>query len=273
MNSYIQLMRPSVCVLSSLGMLIGIIIASSFLTIPLLPAILAIIVAFIITGAGNVINDIFDIDIDKVNAPHRPLPSGDISKDVAMKFFLLLVAAGLILSFIVNLSFLLIAVINVIVLYVYSWKLKVMPLIGNIAVSWLASSTFIAAGFILSFSAPLAILILAFISFFATFSREIIKDIEDVRGDMKKRARTLPIVAGFRVSKILASAFMAIAVLSLSLPFMLSIFSLTYLIGAVPAAVLALYALFNPPEKSQKYVKIAMYLVFLGFLLGSFITF
>ncbi len=266
MNPFLSLMRPSVCMLSVLGLLVGAIVSGAF-TFLLIPAIIAV---FLITGAGNVINDYYDYKIDKINAPHRPIPAGRIKRKTALYFFLAINLIGLVLSFLINPYFLAIALVNAVLLTIYSWKLKPIALIGNIVVSWLAASTFIAAS-LLTESIPLSILILASISFLGTLSREILKDVKDIKGDKKLGAKTLPILVGKKPSQFLSYMILLIAVFSLWLPISYKIFSQYYYLGALPAVILCFLSIFfhKKIDLSQKLIKYAMYFVFLGFILGS----
>ncbi len=268
MNPYINIIRPNVCILSVIGMIVGAIVANVILN-PLI--ILAIIVAFLITGAGNVINDYFDYKIDRINRPTRPIPSGKITRHQALVYYSLLSAIGIVISYFVSVQFLAIAVFNVVVLSVYSWKLKSTALVGNVAVAYLAASNFLAAGLIAGTFSSLSLPILAFfgISFLGTLSREIVKDIEDTEGDRKLGARTLPIITGEKLSRILSNIILLLAVISLSVPVYAGLFSAPYFIGAVPAVIISLYSMTRKPAKAQKLIKISMYFVMLGFILGS----
>jgi geranylgeranylglycerol-phosphate geranylgeranyltransferase len=271
-NSYIEMMRPYNGVLAILGIIIGALVAHVY-SIYVIPAV---IVAFLLNGAGNVINDYFDYKIDKINRPKRPIPSGRVTRKNVLNYFLLLTAIGLIISCFISPYFLGIAIINTIVAFAYSWKLKGTALIGNIAVSWLAASTFL-AGALISYafhSIPPGVVILSSIAFLGSLSREIVKDVEDVRGDKTARIRTLPIVAGERAAKILAAIILIAAILSLLLPAYLSLFSVFYYIGMIPAVLICLAAMayMKNTHRSQKLIKTAMYFVFLGFLLGALIA-
>lgn len=268
MNSYLELLRLNNGVLAILGIIIGAIVA----LVPWsLTIVLAIIAAFLINGAGNVINDYFDYKIDKVNRPNRPIPSDRITRKAVAAYFIILIAVSLVLSYFVSRDFLYLAAFNSLVSFVYSWKLKPIALVGNIAVSWLAASTFIAGALIgHTFNAlPQAALLLAGIGFLGTLSREIFKDIEDVKGDKEGGAVTLPIIAGEKTARILASIVLMIGILSLLAPLYIALFSYFYYIGIVPAIIVCLIAIAKPAHKSQKLIKIAMYLIFLGFILGT----
>ena len=194
MNAYVELLRPNNGILAVLGIILGYIVAASF-TAGSVQIIFAIIVAFLINGAGNVINDYFDHKIDEINRPRGPIPSGRASRGNVLVYFIVLIAVGIVLSYLVSVYFFYLAIINSIVSFVYSWKLKGTPLIGNITVSWLAASTFLGGALILYsfYSIPYPVVILASIAFLATLSREIFKDAEDVEGDKKFGAKTLPI--------------------------------------------------------------------------------
>jgi len=272
MKAYIEMMRPNNGVLAVLGIIIGAIVAGTFAASYAI--LFAVIVSFLINGAGNVINDYFDHKIDKINRPKRPIPSGRVKRDSALMYFIALTLVGLMLSYFISRDFLLIAVINTIVSFVYSWKLKGAPFIGNVAVSWLAGSTFIAAALIgFNFSSvPQAVMILAVIAFLGTLSREIFKDIEDVKGDKSQGAKTLPIVVGSGRAKFVASLVLLLSVFSLLVPFYLRMFSDFYYICMVPAIALCLYSIVaKSAHKSQKMIKISMYFIFLGFILGTLI--
>ena len=95
---YLELMRIKNCMTASFGAYIGGLIASNFNFSYLFVLILAFLVVFFICGFGNVVNDIYDVEIDKLNKPHRPLPSNKISIKNAWRFAWLLLIFGLILS-------------------------------------------------------------------------------------------------------------------------------------------------------------------------------
>ena len=102
-----------------------------------------IAVVILITGAGNVINDYFDYRIDQVNRPDRPIPAGTVSLSGARRYALLLFVAGVLLSFGTTLLCALLAVLNALLLIMYAARLKAIPLVGNLTVSYLAASIFI----------------------------------------------------------------------------------------------------------------------------------
>lgn len=103
-------------------------------------------------SGGNVINDYFDYKIDLINKPQRPIPSGRISLNNAKNYAYLLFIVAAIIGFII--SYLAdtwipcgIVIFSDIVLYLYAYKLKSTPLIGNLTVGFMTGLCFIFAGY------------------------------------------------------------------------------------------------------------------------------
>lgn len=163
-----------------------------------------------ITAAGNILNDILDIKADVINKPKKIIVSKLISIETAKQWYKITNAIGLILGIIVclnikNPSYAFIFIATSLLLYYYSKKLKYLPIIGNIVVSFLiAVSVLILPLFDIDFSSQkgnqnTVIVIVAMLSFFAfslNLIREIVKDIEDINGDYHMNMRTLPILIG-----------------------------------------------------------------------------
>ena len=187
-------------------------------------------------------------------------------------FFLLLSFFGILFSLFVSTQFFFMAVFNFFISFIYSWKFKGKFFIGNLMDSWLGASSFIASGLIrgsiYNFSYPL--LILSLIAFFGTLSREIFKDIEDIKGDKSANIKTILIVLGQKKAKLIGSIFGIIGCLIIIIPYYNTVFNNYYLIGAIPGILIALYAISNTnPEKTQKNLKISMLFVLIGFLISS----
>jgi geranylgeranylglycerol-phosphate geranylgeranyltransferase len=183
-------------------------------------AALIFLTVFLITGAGNAINDYYDREIDAINRPGRPIPSGRMSARAAFYYSLALFAAGCLFAGLVNQICLTVAAFNSILLFLYARSLKAMPLAGNITVAFLTGSTFLFGGAAAGAAGLLANKVPFLLSFLVSMSREIAKDIEDMAGDRQGGARTLPILAGERAAAALAAAFaLAAVVLGFFAPF------------------------------------------------------
>lgn len=261
-----EILRPFNCAMAGVAAVIGMAIAGSFN--PLASALILLAV-FLITGAGNSVNDYYDREIDAVNRPLRPIPSGRIPPSVAFDYSLALFAAGSILAGLVNQICLAVAIINSILLFLYARNLKATPLAGNVCVAYLTGSTFLFGGAAFGLVGLLPNQVPFLLSFLATMSREIAKDIEDMEGDRLGGARTLPILAGEKLSAGLAAAFALAAVaLSFAAPF-----GKAYLAIAVLADLFFLMSMQRIAKAdaagSQKALKRGMAVALLAFLAGA----
>lgn len=280
MNPYIEILRPGNAIMSAIVIILVAIIDRSFN----MPIILAMLTVFFETAAGNVINDYFDYNIDLVNKPERPIPSGRISlkngRNYAYLLFALGTVCGFMISFITNnwIPFMIVLLADV-VLYLYAYKLKSTPLLGNLAVGFMTGFGFVFGGFTLN--NPNIIITSIYLGFFAfvmTTARELVKDIEDVEGDKLEGARTLPILYGERTTAILAAILIIIDCALCPLLYHINIFGIYYLAIIAIAAILFLYSavliLKNQErataKKVSKYLKIGMLIAFVSFIFGSF---
>ncbi|NOX71540.1 MAG: UbiA family prenyltransferase [Candidatus Micrarchaeota archaeon] len=293
--TYIEMMRPGNCLMALVSAFIGFFLVSgagySMFSVNLLFALVAV---FLITGAGNVINDYYDVESDRINRPSRPIPSGRISSKNAKGFAYTLFAAGILLSFI-NLFVFAIALINSLVLVLYSKVFQNKVLLGNLSVAYLAGSTFIygaaAAGNAMMLANPFILGVLAAL---ATLAREIVKDLEDIEGDKKSFLKRITkkvgeIASRFRLTKdgvkpklgektavsIVVLSLISAVVLSF-LPLAIGIMGLGYLVFVVPCDAVFAFAIFDLVfrrhtriySRISYRIKIGMILGFVAFIIG-----
>ena len=164
-----------------------------------------------ISAFGYLINDYFDIEADLINKPSKVYVTRIISKKNALKISIALAFIGLTLGSIVSylvskIAFVLFYVFVIIGLYLYSSYLKKVAILGNIFIALLCALpifllyvfiidiNFTSLPTILFFDYPIFIYIV--FAVFVTLIRELIKDIEDTNGDLKIKAKTLPIIIG-----------------------------------------------------------------------------
>lgn len=166
-----------------------------------------------IAAAGNIINDIFDVETDFVNKPNKIIIGKSISEKTAYNLFIICNLIGVGLGYYLSQSvgksgFFSIFVIISALLYIYASYLKQMLLVGNIIISVLVALSIIVVGIfellpvitpenrLTLFTFFKIILDYALLAFIINLIREIAKDIEDIDGDYKASMRTLPIVIG-----------------------------------------------------------------------------
>ncbi len=237
----LQIIRPVNSLVAGLAGILAYIIATG----TLLPAVLIVFgMILLITAAGNVINDYYDAAIDAINRPDRPIPSGAISGREALALAVLLFLAGNILGIIsAPLPLVLIAIINSFLLWIYAAYLKGMPLLGNLAVSCLAASIFLFGGALDGWAGLMANLPVAGATFCVMIARELIKDAEDIPGDMAQGARTFPIIFGLKKSLLLAMGASVAGVLITLL--LADRWGSLYLAGIIPVDLLILAGAFR----------------------------
>lgn len=212
----IRITRPANAVAAGLAAIVAYLIATG----TLIPSVLLLfIVVFLITAAGNVINDYFDVEIDRVNRPERPIPSGIVTLPAARAFAVTLFLAGILACIPTNTICLTIAVFNSILLVAYAATLKRLPLVGNLAVSYLAGSMFLFGGALSGPAGIIQVLPFAVMTFFAMLARELVKDAEDVEGDRASGAVTVPIRYGIRTTAVLALVSAMLASFASLIPF------------------------------------------------------
>ncbi len=268
---YLTELRPFNCTMAAGASLIGILVSRPAFTYLLLaPALFAFLAVFLITGGGNVVNDYFDVDIDRINKPTRPLPAGLITLSAAIVYAGSLLLVGVVLALFINSICFVLAALNSSLLVLYAWRLKRSALVGNLLVGYLTGSVFLFGGAsVYALYTPTVLFISAM---FAITSREIVKDIEDITGDLRAGAKTLPIRYGVRFSRTVAAVFMLIAVAVSPLPFLIASFGFTYLgIVALADAVLLVAAAlaWTSASRSALYMKYGMALVLAAYVVGS----
>ncbi len=193
---------------------------------------LLIIASSCIAAAGYIINDYFDLNIDLVNKPARVIVEKYIKRRWAIVFHIILSLTGFLLSFFIGYKinnfyipfFNLLAIIS---LFIYSTTLKKKLLIGNILISLLTAWVIIViamAEYKTQYSNDNAIndyinrrliklsFLYAGFAFIITLIREVIKDIEDMNGDLKYDCKTMPVVWGVPVAKVFAGVWLAVLI-------------------------------------------------------------
>lgn len=271
MNAYLEIIRPGNALMAVITVLLMVIISGNFTY----DVLAAFVVVFIVTGAGNSVNDYFDHKIDAINKPKRPIPSGRISLKAAGMYSLALFAVSIVLAFLIGLIPGIIVISSSILMIYYAYSLKKKFLIGNIVISFLTGLSFVFGGVVVG-EITVSIL-LGFYAFLMTMAREIVKDMEDVEGDKIEGAKTLPIISGLRISSIFAGFFMIFASLSSPILYFIGIFTVFYLPLLFIAIILFLWSALSilndqsvkNTAKVSKRLKIGMGITFLAFAAGS----
>jgi len=163
----------------------------------------------IIAGAGYIINDYYDIKIDLINKPERVVIGKKIARRYALLFHSVLSFCGVALGFLLGWRLGLIHIFSSFILWWYSNSLKRQPFVGNLMVALLTGLSITLINILYDLSNSFVIIYSLF-AFFMTLVREIVKDMEDLKGDNTFGCKTLPIVWGIRKTKVLVYFLLAL---------------------------------------------------------------
>ncbi len=170
----------------------------------------------LIAAAGYIINDYYDVKIDLINKPRRVVIGKALRRRVAMFFHILFSMSGIFIGFLLSWKVGLINTFSAGLLWLYSNQLKRLPFVGNFSVALLTGLSIYVVHFLFPAGHTMLLAYAAF-AFSFTMIREIIKDMEDVRGDTAFGCRTLPVIWGIRRTKWVIYGLSVLFVLTLCL--------------------------------------------------------
>ena len=197
---------------------------------PTREVILGFLSFFFISAASLILNDFFDLEVDRVNAPHRPLPSGMVSKREVLLLSLVVAFLGLTAGALISPPALIVAAVVWVVGVLYNWRFKRSGLVGNLMVSFCVGMTFVFGGIVVGHPASIYAWWFGGIAMLMDLGEEIAADAMDVEGDKIIGSRSLAIVHGpARALRVSALIFVAMTLLSLA-PFFLGLMPPVYLL-------------------------------------------
>jgi 4-hydroxybenzoate polyprenyltransferase len=241
---------------------------------------LLVFATVVIAAGGNIINDVYDVEIDAVNRPGRNLIGTEIQekKAVSVSYLLFFLGAfiGVSLGMINNLfAISLLFPFSAVTLYMYSIYYKKRLLIGNILIALLSGLAILITGLFEPhyfsgisiwlrgsesmnwISGATIILVYSLFAFLLSLIREVIKDAEDIEGDKRVQCKTFPILFGIKATKILIG-FLVVTTVSI-ISYLLYVFfqrntevNAYYLIATFAIPFLALlYLIYHAEEKKD----------------------
>ncbi|MEA3504664.1 MAG: geranylgeranylglycerol-phosphate geranylgeranyltransferase [Bacteroidota bacterium] len=185
--------------------------------------LILVLATVFVTASGYIINDIYDIDTDKVNKPTKQFVGKEISVKQSWRLYLVFsvvgFALGVVFGFMLGVPWLgVIFFVIELLLWGYSFWMKSIALIGNFAVAILSAFVIVIVWlpeFLLSENLgemTFLVLIYSLFAFMVSLIREIIKDTEDIKGDAAIKCLTLPIVIGKPKTKIVVSVLILLSI-------------------------------------------------------------
>jgi len=186
------------------------------------------------------VNDIYDVEVDKVNRPERPIPSGRITVQVASRVSIVVLVAGMATSALsLNPWAVGIALAYAFLSWLYSSRAKQTGLVGNLIVASSLAVPFIYGGVVVGGSVTRSLLLMMTLtSFFSGVGREVVKAMTDVEGDAKRGVDSVARSRGLRVASFVGASFFFLAVVTSWVPLVLGLANQFYSVGVlVPDAI------------------------------------
>ena len=270
----LRLMRPVNCLMMGFAVLVGAALVTKGISTAVdkwQSSLYGFITGFMLTAASMGINDYYDRDIDAVNEPKRPIPSGTIKPQEALAFASVLTIIGLIAALLTSVFCLVTAVIAWVVFVAYTTVGKRSGLPGNFLVSVCVAIPLVYGSVVATDVVQLNVWLFAIIAFLSNTGREITKGIVDMEGDRLRHVKTLAVRFGEKNAAAAAVAFYLLAVLLSPIPWFLNLVSIWFVplvvvtdLGLVASSVLLLRD--HTKDNARKIKNMVLYWLALGLL-------
>ncbi|MDH5495207.1 MAG: geranylgeranylglycerol-phosphate geranylgeranyltransferase [Candidatus Bathyarchaeota archaeon] len=263
-GAFVRLIRPVNCLMMGFAVIVGATLAGQQTVFQQFRnLLLGFSTGFFLTGAAMAINDCYDREIDAINEPKRPIPSGAVSPNEALVFAFILTVLGLAAALLTGLSpnwqCLAIASVSWVIVILYVTRGKGTGLLGNLLVSACIAVPFVYGSFVIGKGLLLTTDIFVAMAFLSNTGREVTKGIVDVQGDRENNVRTVTVLYGEQKAAVVAAIFYLSAVSLTPLPLLLGIVSFWFLpfvaltdMGLILASILLLS---NPSRENARRIK------------------
>ncbi|MDE1857862.1 MAG: geranylgeranylglycerol-phosphate geranylgeranyltransferase [Thaumarchaeota archaeon] len=275
-RSALSLIRPVNCAMIGFAVIVGAFVSRPAAVSPTQLA-LGFLTGFFICAYSMVVNDVYDLDVDRVNRPERPIPSGKATVREANLLSYSTLALGLgcaALSF--NPLAFAVAAIYAFLSWLYNSRAKKTGLPGNLIVASSLAIPFVYGGAVVGGAIGGSLLLMmALTAFFSGVGREVVKAMADVEGDAKREVNSVARSRGMATAAWVGAAFFALAVLTSWVPLITGLANEIYTLGVVaPDAIFVYLAVaivaHHEPASAYRVKKIALagmtvgLLVFIG---------
>ncbi|MGB5555392.1 MAG: geranylgeranylglycerol-phosphate geranylgeranyltransferase [Flavobacteriaceae bacterium] len=209
-----------------------------------------VLASALVVASGYIINNFYDAEKDLINKPKKSMLDRLVSQRFKLTTYFVLNFLAVLVASYVSFRAVLFFSAYIFGIWFYSHKLKKLPFIGNFVSATLAIAPFFAV-FVYYKNFELVIFVHAMFLFLLILAREMIKDLENMTGDLVQNYRTVPIIYGARTSKI----SIAILILLTLLPSLLLITKFDvgymnfYFMGCIAFLILFLFLLLNSKNK------------------------
>jgi len=244
MSKTIDLMlltRPVNSIMVGFAVIVGISVSAPNQLLSV-PTLLGFLTGFLISSYSMVVNDWYDLEVDRINSPDRPLASGRIHPKTAAVFAGIMLTIGLISSILIGLDTFIIASVFAAIAWIYNYQVKKQMLLGNMMVAASVAIPYIYGGATVGMIEDLLLWFLALTSFLAATGREIIKTIADVNGDAARQVKSIARVYGSRIAAYAGAFFFLGAVASTVIPILVGEVGIVFTVLILIPDILFIYA-------------------------------
>lgn len=212
----LQIFRPELPIAAGVCVLLGSVLALG--AVPPLPILgFGFACGFLLSGSALITNDYFDLEVDRINAPHRPLPAGVLTPSEVMTLGIVTALLGLTAAAVFGPLALGLSLIIWLLGFLYNWRLKAAGLWGNLIVATSVGITFILGGIAVGQPWNPTVWTFALIVLVFDLAEEIAGDAMDAEGDRQRASRSLALVYGrptaLRISGALVGLVVALTLL------------------------------------------------------------
>jgi geranylgeranylglycerol-phosphate geranylgeranyltransferase len=281
LSGYLHLIRPVNCLMIGFAVIVGATLANPNVSSVFWPNLIyGFITGLMLTAASMAINDYYDREIDAVNEPNRPIPSGVIKPKEALVFAFILTSIGFAAAYLTNPTnfiCLITAIISWAISVTYVTVGKGTGLLGNFLVSLCVAIPFLYGSLAVTNWIESNVLIFASMAFLSNTGREITKGIVDVKGDEMQNVKTLAVRFGEKAAAVAAALFYLSAVFLSPIPWFLNLVSLWFIpfvvvtdFGLAASSLMLLkdYSRENA-RKVKKFVLLWFLVGLLAFVIGA----
>ncbi len=260
----LDLIRPVNCTMIGFAVIVGAFVSKPA-SVPILQAALGFMTGFFVCAYSMAVNDIYDLEVDRVNRAERPVPSGRITVHAASRLSLVVLLAGIACSVLsLNPAAVGIALLYAFLSWLYNSRAKNAGLAGNLIVASSLAIPFIYGGVISGGSITRSLLLMmALTSFFAGVGREVVKAMADVEGDAKRGVESVARSRGLGSASVVGGAFFLLAVVTSWVPLILGLANQVYEVGVLVPDLIFIYLAWSilsnqDPSNAYRVKKIAL---------------
>lgn len=280
---YIRIIRPKNSIMIGLAVIIGIVLTDPK-QIFSIRTIYGFLTGFFISSYSMIVNDIYDIEVDRVNNMDRPLAKGYITVKSAWIYSIVLLFTGLLFAYFTSSLGLLIAILFAFISWFYNLSLKKHGIIGNITVALSTIIPYIYGNVILSYNglqefirnpsllSPI-VYWFSIVSFFAVTGREVIKTISDIEGDKIRGVYSVAIKFGTEKAAKVGSTFFILAIACTLGPYIFRHMGEIYLFAVMIPNIIFVYLIYSILKDSSKENALRVKRIALNGMLIGFLSF